>query len=153
VANSILAQANVRFNLVSNQTATLAQTNTWLGGNTDLRTSPSCGVATAEERGMMIGATAQFGLTSRIKAFFLQSFSGSGALAYSVPNFCGTGPAFVLRGMAVIPNVAGRGDLAHESVHILTNMEGHRPAPNLMSTDPLGVVLTNTQRNRIYNGA
>ena len=153
VANSVLAQCNVRLTPVITPPATLAETNTWLHGDTNLTAAPSCTSISTEERTLVQGATARFGLASRIKAFFLPSFTGFVGMAYSRPPFCATGGAALGRNMVVIPNVAGRGDLAHETVHILTNLEDHRPAPNLMSGDPLGVILTNTQRDRIYNGA
>lgn len=154
VANAILAQCDVRLAHGIDATATPAETTAWLGGDTDLRASPSCGMVTGEERSLFRDATARFGLTARIRAFFIATYSGyAGALAYSVPPYCATGPASAVRGMAVIQNASGRGDLAHEAVHILQNSGTHLPAPNLMSADPVAVALNNTQCRAVYNNA
>ncbi len=153
VASAIFSQCNVRFSHGINATATNAQTTGWLGGNTDLRASNNCGQASAEERAMFLGASAQFGLGGRIRAFFVASYSGAGGVAYSVPRYCGTGPAFVLRGMAIIQNTSGKGDLAHESVHILANSPQHLPDPNLMGASPLSVRLNEAQCTAIYNNS
>jgi hypothetical protein len=154
LASSILEQCDVGIRHGVNATATNAQTTTWLGGNTDLATSPSCGAATAEERALFNGATATFGLTAPIRAFYPATFSGSGAGGYSVPAFCATGPAAPLRGMVVLRNVTTREDLAHEIGHTLLNSGAH-PAANLMSpfSGRAVVPLTDAQCTTIYANA
>jgi hypothetical protein len=61
IANAIFAQCNVRLAHGVNATAANAETTGWLGGNTDLASAPVCGVATAEQRNMYVGATASSG--------------------------------------------------------------------------------------------
>ena len=154
VANSILAQCNVRLAHGVDATATNAETTSWLGGNTDLRASPSCGSATTEERRLFQGATTRFGLGARIRAFYPATFSGYSSAGYSVPPFCATGAASPLRGMVVLSNATTREDLAHEVGHILLN-SGVHPATNLMS--PFGgrivVRLTDPQCRTIHSNA
>ena len=153
LANAIFSQCNVRLVRGVDAIATPADTTAWLGGNTDLAVSPSCGSSAAEELALFRGATARFGLGSRIRAFFVPSFSGSAGLAYSVPPFCATGAAAATRGMVVIQNSSNRGDLAHESVHVVHNSGAHQADPNLMGTGPTVVQLDDPQCTRIYNNA
>lgn len=151
VANAILTQCNVRVARGVDATATPIETTTWLGGNTDLRASSSCGTATLEESRLFRNASTRFGLSGRIRAFFVATYSGySGGLAYSVPPYCATGAASAVRGMVIIQNASNRGDLAHEAVHILQNSGTHLPAPNLMSADPVAAALNNVQCTAIY---
>jgi hypothetical protein len=155
VANAILAQCNVRLARGIDATATPAETRTWLGGDTDLSVpGVTCGSAPLEERRLFQTATTRFGLSARIRAFFVATYSGyPGGVAYSRPPYCATGTAAALRGMAIIQNASGRGDLAHETVHILQNSGTHLPSPNLMSADPVAVALNNTQCRAVYNNA
>lgn len=152
VANAIFSQCNVRLAHGVDATATPAETRAWLGGNTDMTASPSCGTVTPEERGLFVGASARFGLAARLRAFFIQSYSGyAGGVAYSVPAYCATGPAAAVRGMLIIQNASGKGDLAHESVHTLRNSPQHLPDPNLMGSNPLSVQLNDAQCTDMYN--
>lgn len=152
IANGIYTQCNVRFAHGINATATAAETTTWIGGDTDLRAATTCGSATAEERRLYAGATARFGLTARLRAFYPATFSRVNAHAYAVPRFCATGPARPLRDMAIVQNSADTIDLAHEITHILLNSERHGRIPNLMGPVP-GMTLTNRQCNTIYRNA
>ncbi len=152
VANAIFTQCNVKLVHGVDATATPLQTTTWLGGNTDLRANPTCGSPSHEERAMFQGASVQFGLTGRIRAFFVASFSNNpGADAYSNPPFCATGAGAALRGMAVVENIAGKGVLAHECVHVIQDSPHHLPDPNLMGASPLSVRLNDAQCAAIYN--
>jgi hypothetical protein len=155
VANAILSQCDVRLVHGVDATATAAETTTWLGGNTDLRASPSCGSVTAEERTMFREATTRFGLSARIRAFFPATFSGYNSAGYSVPPYCATGPAGLLRNVAILSNDADTGDLAHEIGHILLNSGVHPGAPNLMNPfgPPQGQTITNAQCAAIYGNA
>jgi hypothetical protein len=162
IANAIFAQCNVRFAHGVDQTATNAQTTGWLGGNTNLATTPACGAATAEERNMYLGATALFGLTARVRAFFPATFSGlgAGARGYSVNPACGTGGAAVIRNMAVVRNTGTERSLAHELGHILLDSgdPAHQPAAtgNVMvptGTAQLAETLTNPDCTTIHANA
>lgn len=154
VANAIFSQCNVRLNHVKDETASLADSRTWLGNDTDMQVSPGCGTVTAEERTLYSGAAARHGLTARLRAFFVATYSGySGGVAYSVPPYCATGPAAIGRGALIIQNASGKGDLAHESVHVLRNSPQHLPDPNLMGASPVSVQLNDAQCTDLYNKA
>jgi hypothetical protein len=156
-ASAVFSQCNVRLVQGADRTATPAQTVAWLGPNKRLATSGTCGSATAEERRMFGQATAQFGLTGRIRVFFPAAFTGQGAGVdgYSIPAFCATGASAALRGMAVMSNAATTDVLAHELGHILTNQGRHHAGSNLMnaSSGPQDVRLDNPQCNRIYRNS
>jgi Domain of unknown function (DUF4157) len=152
-ANGIFSQCNVRLAHGVNATASAAQTTAWLGDQ-DLVTSPSCGTVSREERTVFQGATAAFGLTARIRAFFPATISGTSDVAYAVPPFCATGPAAAVRGMIVVSNRTTREDLAHEVGHVLLNSDDH-PRATLMS--PSGgratTRLTDPQCRTIHSNA
>ncbi|HTA23111.1 MAG TPA: DUF4157 domain-containing protein [Terriglobales bacterium] len=153
VANDMFTQCNIKLVHGVDSTATPLQTTTWLGGDTDLRTAASCGSSSHEERAMFNGASAQFGMTGRIRAFFVATFSNQpGADAYSNPPFCASAGAG-LRGMAVVENVAGKGVLGHECVHIIQNSGTHLPDPNLMGSDPLSTRLNDKQCDEMYGNS
>jgi len=119
-----------------------------------MQVAPSCGSVTADERRVYTGAAARHGLTARLRAFFVATYSGySGGVAYSVPPYCATGPAAIGRGALVIQNASGKGDLAHESVHVLRNSGQHLPDPNLMGASPLSVQLNDAQCADMYSKA
>jgi hypothetical protein len=153
-ANAILAQCNVRLVHGVDAVATNAETTAWMGGNTDLNVSPNCGPRSAEERSMYNGATARFGLGSRIRAFYPATMSGSGAAGYSLPPFCATGLGAPFLNMVVLTNLTTAEDLAHEVGHILTNSGAH-PAATVMSPTNARTVLTlgDAQCTSIYNNA
>jgi hypothetical protein len=154
VASAIFSQCNVRLAHVKDDTATLADSRAWLGNDTDMQVAPSCGSVTADERRVYTGAAARHGLTARLRAFFVATYSGySGGVAYSVPPYCATGPAAIGRGALVIQNASGKGDLAHESVHVLRNSGQHLPDPNLMGASPLSVQLNDAQCADMYSKA
>jgi hypothetical protein len=154
-ASAVFAQCNVRLVHSADKTATPAQTVAWLGPDKRLA-SADCGSASAEERRMFGQATAQFGLTGRLRTFYPAVFTGQGAGVdgFSVPAFCATGARAPLRGMVVMGNTATTDVLAHEIGHILTNA-GHHAGSNLMnpSSRPRDVRLDNPQCNRIYHNA
>ncbi|MBB6127734.1 eCIS core domain-containing protein [Mucilaginibacter lappiensis] len=153
-ANAILAQCNVRLVYGVDAVATNAETMAWMGGNTDLHVSPNCGPRSVEERSMYNGATARFGLGSRIRAFYPATMSGSGAAGYSLPPFCATGLGTPFLNMIVLTNLTTAEDLAHEVGHILTNSGAH-PAATVMSATNARTVLTlgDAQCTNIYNNA
>jgi hypothetical protein len=158
IANAIFAQCNVRLAHGVNATATHAETIGWLGGNTDLASSPVCGASTAEQRNMFLGATATFGLTARIRAFFPATFSPLGAArGYSLTPACATGGAAVIRNMAVVRNTGTERSLAHEIGHLLLNTSAHPGGTTNVMVDtrtaPLGETFTDTQCTTIHANA
>jgi hypothetical protein len=155
LANGILAQCNVRLVHGANQTASAAQTAAWIGADR-ICTTGTCGAASAEERTLMTGATGTFGLTSRLRAFYVLNIT-SNARAESYPPYCATGGAAVIRNMIKVTNTASGKTLGHEVGHVLLNSGAH-PAgtTNVMSptnTAPLGEDFTNAQCTTLYNNA
>jgi hypothetical protein len=106
---------------------------------------------------MYNGATNEFGLTQRIRAFFVQDCPASG---YSQPPYCATGAGRVVRDMAVVNNSGDTDTLAHEMGHILINSGSHRPAGSIMEPRQLHgnpqessrptVIISDRQCDRIY---
>jgi hypothetical protein len=154
-ANTIFNQCCVHLSLGGGGSEGPDRTVAMLGGDTDLSQSPTCGSVTAEETALMSGATADLGLSSRIRAFFVATIN-SGQPSYSVPPFCATGPAAAVQNMAVVANSASVRGLAHEIGHILLNSGNHPADPaNLMSpvATPPGEQLTSAQRATIFASA
>lgn len=159
-ANEIFRNASVSFTAATNNTVPNAVSNTWLGGDTDLATSPSCGTVTAEEQAMFNGATTLYSLGSRMRVFYIDTLSGQEALAYSLPPYCATGAAAPYVNHAVIKNAALDDTLAHEFGHILINSGDHHgiddtsDSCNIMyAPGRTGSVIDASQANIIYNNA
>jgi hypothetical protein len=155
LANGILAQCKVRLVQGGNHTATAAETTAWIGAD-GVASTGTCGAASTEERALMTGATARFGLGSRLRAFYARDI-GSHARAESYPPYCATGGAAVIRNMIKVTNTASGKTLGHEVGHVLLNSGAH-PAgsTNVMSptnTAPLGEDFTETQCTTLYNNA
>ena len=155
LANGILAQCNVRLVHGKNEIATPAETTAWIGADRSC-TGGLCGGASTEERALMTGATARFGLTSRLRAFYMVDI-GSHARAESFPPYCATGGGAVALNMIKLTNTASGKTLGHESGHILLN-SGTHPAgsTNVMSptnTAPLGETFTDAQCSTLYANA
>jgi len=153
-ANTVFKPASVQFNLVKNETATAADSDTWIGGDTTISTG-TCGTATKEELDTWGGAANKFKLSSRLRAFYVDSIS-SGSRADSYPPYCATGTAAPLSGMATVSNTGASRSLAHELGHILIN-SGDHPADtnNLMNptNTATGNDLTAAQQSSIYSNA
>src|SRR6266404_2480765 len=132
-ANSVFNQCCVRFNFVAGGSEDPARTRTVLGGHTDLADQVTCGTPTADEISLFRGASADFGLTSPIRIFYVATL-GTGSRAESIPAFCATGLAAGLNGMAAVGNSGLSRSLAHELGHIVLN-SGVHPADtnNLMN--------------------
>ncbi|MGH9836398.1 MAG: eCIS core domain-containing protein [Blastocatellia bacterium] len=132
-ANTVFSQCCVRFAFAGGGSESAPRTTALLGGDTDLDNTGPCGSATVEETGLFSGATADFGLSSAIRIFYVASLS-SGDRAYSIPAFCATGASAGLSGMAAVSNSAMPRSLTHELGHILLN-SGVHPADtnNLMN--------------------
>jgi len=114
----------------------LATTQSWLGGDTDLNLSGvTCGTPTTEESSMYTGATADHGLSSRMRVFFPASTSGYPARAFSRPPYCAGGfPNHVVIYPNALPDT-----MAHEFGHILLNSAAHAGIVNPADTTNLMV--------------
>lgn len=104
-------------------------TESWLGGDTELTWHTHCGV-TPEERAMWDSATNNHNLSSRMRVFFVETFSPTTALGYSKPPFCATGIAAPYVNHVVLPNNALSDTLAHEFGHVLLNSGAHAGIDN-----------------------
>jgi peptidoglycan hydrolase-like protein with peptidoglycan-binding domain len=154
-ASAIFNQCCVHFNFVGGGSEGAARTQALLGGDDVLNKTTACGSPTAEETSLFSGASADFGLSSRIRAFYVHSTTPSEP-AYSFPPFCATGTASALNGMSVVSNSASVRGLAHEFGHHLLNNGVHPGDPlNLMSApgSPPGEQLTPTDCATIFANA
>jgi len=134
--------------------------NKWLGGDTDVRVADTCGAVGAEEKAMYDGAASEFKLSSRMRAFYVESFSGvSDATAFSLPPYCATGAAAPYVNHLIIQNIGRGNTLAHELGHILLNSPAHQgidnPADrnNVMFGPGSGFDIDDSQCKKIYNNA
>lgn len=150
-ANRVFAPACVQFTSAGVNTATTAQSDRWLGGDTDLETGVC--PATTEETNTYSGAIAAFSLGSRLKAFYVRSIS-TGDRGNSHPKYCAsTGVASETINVA---NSGRRRTLAHEIGHVLLNSGDHPAATdNLMhpTNTSTGENLTAAQRSTIFANA
>jgi hypothetical protein len=154
-ANTVFSPANVQFSLVNNATASTADSDSWLGGDTDLLTG-SCGHATAEELAAWNGAATTHKFSSRMRAFYVKSIaSGARGDSYS-PGCAKKGNSAPLVGMISVTNSGASRTLAHELGHILLDEIGHAAATdNLMhpTNTSTGENLTDAQKAIIYANA
>jgi peptidoglycan hydrolase-like protein with peptidoglycan-binding domain len=126
-ANTVFNQCCVRFALAGGGSESPARTTTMLGGDTDLNNTPfTCASATAEETALFTGATSDFGLSSKIRVFYVASLA-NGDRAYSIFPSCATAGKG-LSGMAAVTNSGLSRSLAHELGHILLDTGAHPPA-------------------------
>ena len=154
-ATTIFNQCCVHFNFVGGGSEGAARTQALLGGDNILHKTTACGSPTAEETSLFSGASADFGLSSRIRALYVDSTTPS-VPAYSFPPFCATGAASALTDMAIVTNTASVRGLAHEFGHILLNNGNHpNDLLNLMSApgSPPGEQLTPTDCTTIFANA
>ncbi len=153
-ANTVFKPANVQFNLGKNETATNADSDTWLGGDTTITTG-TCGTATKEELDTWNGSASKFKLSGRLRSFYVDSIS-SGSRADSYPPYCATGTAAALSGMATVSNTGASRSLAHELGHILIN-SGDHPADTKNLMNPTNTATGNdliaAQQTTIYTNA
>lgn len=152
-ANSLYSTCCIRF--VAGATPpqeSLATTQAWLGGDTDVNASGvTCANPTAEEKSMYDAATSAHSLSSRMRVFLVQTFSGYGTAAgFSRPPYCSGGYAnHVILSNAVSSTT---NPLAHEFGHILLNSGAHTTAPNLMAPSG-GTVLSPTDCATCFSNA
>lgn len=150
-ANTIFRPANVQFSLRKSVTASTADSDVWLGGDTEISTG-TCGAATKEELDTWSGAAAKFKLASRLRAFYVSTIS-TGSRADSYPPYCATGTAAPLSGMATVSNSGASRSLAHELGHVLLNSPDHPSDPNNLmhpTNTATGSNLTAPQKAAIY---
>ncbi|MBX3238411.1 MAG: DUF4157 domain-containing protein [Chitinophagaceae bacterium] len=159
-ASTVFAGCNVSFTSGQNVTVPNADSDAWLGGDTDIQVSSNCGSVSAEEKKSFDEAKSKYGLSSRMKFLYVDTLSGINALGYSIPPYCATSAAAPYVDHGVIPNNALPDTLAHELGHILINSGQHsgidNPADktNLMfAPGRTGSNLDNSQCNTIYANA
>lgn len=153
-ANTIFNQCCVHFSFGSGGSENATRTQQLLGGDTQLDGSGVCATLSTDESTLISGATADFGLSSRIKAYFVATTNNG--LPYSRPAFCATGAASAALDTAFITNNGSIRALAHEIGHILLNSGVHPPnLNNLMGAagTPPGEQLTTPQCTTIFANA
>jgi len=154
-ANKVYAPCCVQFQAAGGASVDATLSNKWLGGDTVMERSTSCGSATSEETATYAGATSALGLSSRIRAFYVES-SHPTDRGRSVPPVCSTGTAAAIPNMVMVTNTAADRTLAHELGHILLNPGTHAmPADNLMhvTNTATGNNLTADQCKTIFANA
>jgi len=173
-ANAIFSSCRINFVIgAMPPQETLATTQSWLGGDTDLNTSGYCGSASSEESNLFNQATLAHSLSSRMRVFLVNAFSSISAAGFTHAQFCADGDIFnhvILNlfgpnssfahagsGYAnhiVLANVATSAinPLAHEFGHNLLNSGVHSTSPNLMAPSG-GIVLDATQCATCYANA
>jgi hypothetical protein len=149
-ANTIFSPCRVRFSLRRVE-PTNTESDSWLGGDTDMAISSSC-TPTAEELSAYNNAGSTYSLTGRVRAFFVRSISGAPFDASSFHAGCGS----ATNEMVEVSNIAGGRELAHELGHLLLN-EGNTAhsvgATNVMADPDPGTQLTPAQCTTIYSNA
>jgi hypothetical protein len=159
-ASTVFSGCGVSFTAGQNVTVPDADSNTWLGGDTDIQVSSSCGSVSTEEKSAFDGAQTKYSLSSRMKFLYVNTLSGISALGYSIPPYCATGVAAPYVDHGVIPNNALSDTLAHELGHILINSGQHSGIDNTADTRNLMFApgrtasdLDNSQCQKIYASA
>jgi hypothetical protein len=132
----------------------LATTQSWLGGDTDVAVTPNCGTVGAEEKKMYDEGTKKHSLSSRMRVFLVQTLSGSGGAGYSIPPFCATSDASPYVDHVVLQNSvsATTNPLAHELGHILLNSGAHTTSPDFMAPSG-GTVISPTDCATAFGNA
>jgi len=132
----------------------------WLGkDDTDLTVSNVCGSVAAEQKALYDGAASEYKLSSRMRAFFVKSFSGYSSDGFSFPPYCATGAAAPYVNHIVLKDSAPNTGLAHELGHILLNSGEHHgidnpsDPENLMAPDGGKGKIDDSQCKIIYNKA
>jgi hypothetical protein len=149
-ANSIFSSCCIRFTTGAMPAQeSEATTKSWLGGDTDVNASGiTCSATTNEEKTMYDQATNTHSLSSRMRVFLVNTFSGYGAAGFSRPPYCDGGG---YANHVILSNSASgaTNPLAHEFGHILQNSGVHSTAPNLMAPSG-GTVLDSSQCSTCY---
>ena len=122
-ANTVYASCCVQFQLGDGRSVIGSLSDSWLGGDTAMSRGTTRGAIHAEQTAAYDGATRAFGLSGRIRAFYVDSLVG-GSRATSFPANWATGAAAPYEGMVIVTNSAGTRTLAHEFGHILLDADG-----------------------------
>jgi hypothetical protein len=122
-ANTVYAPCCVQFQMTHGVSVIPDLSDTWLGGDTAMSRGTTRGAIDAEQTAAYDGATATFGLTGRIRAFYVESLVG-GSKATSFPANWATGAAAPYEGMIIVTNSGATRTLAHEIGHILLDADG-----------------------------
>jgi len=135
--NKIYAPCCVQFAAGIDKPVPNEKSDLWLGGDTDVKVSDDCSKVAAEEKAMYDGATSELHLSSRMRAFYVQTFSGYDVLAFSLPPYCASGTRAPYVNHLIIEDAALHDTLAHELGHILLNSEAHHGIDNRADTKNL----------------
>lgn len=141
-ANTVFRPCCVQFQLGTGVSVQASDSDTWLGGDTVLDRSTSCGTISSEDKTMNDETAALYGINSRFRAFYVESMN-PGARGASLPPFCATGAAAPYVNTARIANIAASRSLAHEFGHILLDSGSHTGIDNRADTSNL-MIPTNT---------
>lgn len=158
-ANNIYRGCCVQFTAGFDDTADPTLSDTWLHGDTQLIRDPSTSAVHAEEQDLYQGATTQYSLSSRIKVFYVQSFTPAARAFSHIPSTSsGSQVPFVYH--SVVGNQAANDTLAHEFGHMLLDSNDHHGIDNTSDTDNVmfapgrtGSKLDASQCSIIYNNA
>jgi len=158
--NNSYRKCCVQFTTGQDQPVPNDLSDAWLGGDTDVRVANTCGAVEAEQKAMFDGAANRYGLSSRMRAFYVHSFSNYNALAFSLPPYCATGAAAPYEDHLIIKDGAHDDTLAHELGHILLNSGDHHGIDNPRDTRNVmfapgrtGSDIDASQCKTIYNNA
>ena len=158
-ANKAFKKCCVKFTKVKDEKVPNNLSDRWLGGDTDLQVTSDCGTVGVEEKILYDKAKTKYGLASRMRVFYVKTYSGSTGLGYSNPPYCATGSAASYVNHVVIRNNTVKNTLAHEFGHILLNsgrekgIDNPSDTNNLMYGPGTGFVLDKSQCKKIYNNA
>jgi len=159
VANLVYRQCCVQLAAGYNQRVPDDFSDSVLGaGKTDLTVSPLCGSVDPMEKKLYDDAATKFKLSSRIRAFYVSTYSGYTSLAYSITQKCATGTAAPYANHTVIQDKALKDTLAHEVGHILMNSEEHHGIDNpgdsenvMLSPGRVGCAVDESQCKKIQS--
>jgi hypothetical protein len=157
-ANSIFRTCCVQFVLGTGISVDPAVSDPLMGGDTNLARIHSCSAVHAEEDALRTGLTTRFGLSSRIRVFYVEDMTPT-ERAVSFPPFCASGARAPFVDHAYVTNTGARRSLAHEFGHILLNADTHTTHPggtdNLMepTNTATGETLEASQCATIFSNA
>ena len=134
-ANRVFRPCCVQFTLGRGLTVDAAHSDSWLAGDTEMHRG-SGSAPHAEEAAAYDGASVEYGLGSRFRAFYVDTLNPS-SRAYSRPPIWATGAAAPYVGMVGVTNGATERSLAHEFGHILLNVNDTTHTTHPGGTDNL----------------
>jgi hypothetical protein len=129
-ANKHFKKCCVQFTVGQDPTVPDDLSDTWLDKDTDLKVNDSCNNVTDETKTMVEGANSKYNLSSRIKVFYVATFTGQDAYAITCdPGRYGN--------LTIIQNSALSDTLAHEFGHVLLDNDEHHGIDNPSDTKNL----------------